>query len=136
MSLSPINNIPAEILRLIMVHLNGHDLASLKLSNLLRKPRLALLVLRNRPNGVDLSIFNAAKVCRLWRVVVFKVIFQGDTKHWESDESCLEMARLTQLEFLCREANAWRAAEEVLKHEIEAGGHEVGVRTRSSIKVA
>lgn len=117
--MSHIKRLPAEVLRLVIAYLDRLNWGKRKLSNLMRKPRLARLVLRHSPALLDLSIFNAAAVCKQWQNVVFEVLFEEDThgltlKDWQHN-----VMRMRDLEVLCREACQWLEPVEPLKQEIE-----------------
>lgn len=126
-----ITDLPIEVLQLIFEHLDCLKLTRTKLSNMLRKPRLARIVLRRKSCEYDLILFDAARVCRAWQELAYQVILKDKKELLSEDDIALEKrsGRLWALEMLCKEANDWIVAERSFDADLYSpSGQTAGLR--------
>lgn len=97
--MTSLNDIPPEILRNILEHLNVLDNKGTPLVCYVKPPKgpdhMGITFHKTNP---DLSLFDAMRVCKAWRNMIFGYIFHEDVTQWSPNRWQQEIDRFRTVE--------------------------------------
>jgi len=96
LDMATINSLPPEILLMIFQKLRVRPVGNHILRAFLICPACARYC--SKGEGADLSLFNAARVCKSWRDIVFGLMTREDVTTWRTDDWKRWTSRMRELE--------------------------------------